>query len=56
MFKLFVFFLVSILLLGALGLLLGADCLVVALIALIALVGLLQSIMGVEGQAPHTVR
>jgi hypothetical protein len=52
----FAFFLSAVILLGALGLLLGADCLMVALIGLVTLVGLLQSIMGAESAAPHSIR
>ena len=54
--RLSIFFVLAVLLLGALGLLLGADCLVVALIGLVTLLGLLHSIMGSESAAPYSVR
>jgi hypothetical protein len=54
--RIFTFFVIAVGLLGGLGLLLGADCLVLALIGLLTLAGLLHSIMGAEGSAPHSVR
>ncbi|MCS6916037.1 MAG: hypothetical protein NZ890_22765 [Myxococcota bacterium] len=43
-------------LLGGLGALLGADCLVLGLISLLTLVGLLHSIMAHDSSPPHSIR
>lgn len=54
--RIFTYFAIAVALLGGLGLVLGADCLVVALLGLVTLCGLLHSIMGGEGAAPHSIR